>query len=119
MNYCKSQDGSIATIHSAKENGVAAKLAKTVAYIGAESDGQAHWKWSDGSKWWQPAQEDTDGLVGRSETRIAINPDDNKWHDWGTGSDMLGVICAKALGRLTCMHVMRITVLHWYGAELQ
>ena len=110
VNYCKSQDGSIATIHSAKENGVVAKLAMTVAYIGAESDGQGHWKWSDGSKWWQPAQEDTDGLAGRSETRIAINPGDhNNWHDWGTGSDMLGVICAKAASTATglylCMHV--------------
>ena len=62
---------SIASIHSAKENGVVAKLAKTFAYIGAESDGHGHWKWDDGSKWWQPDDEDTDGLWGHSDTRIA------------------------------------------------
>ena len=112
MNYCKSQGGSIASIHSAKENDVVAKLAKTFAYIGAESDGHGHWKWDDGSKWWQPDDEDTDGLWGHSDTRIAIDPDDYTWNDWGDGNFMLGVICAKAASTTTAGTTSTATSTH-------
>ena len=93
MNYCKKEGGAIASIHSDKENAVVMTLANTVAYIGAESDGQGNWKWNDGSRWWQPAPEKHDGIQGITETRIAVDTD-NKWHDWATGGETLGVICA-------------------------
>ena len=103
VNYCKTQGGTIASIHSDQENAVVMTLAKTVAFIGAESDGQGTWKWNDGTSWWQPASEKHDGLAGDTETRIAMNTD-NRWHDWGTGNDALGVICAVIPGTATGMH---------------
>ena len=103
VNYCKTQGGTIASIHSNQENAVVMTLAKTVAFIGAESDGKGNWKWNDGSSWWQPATEKHDGIKGTGETRIAMNTD-NRWHDWGTGSDALGVICAMTAGTATGMH---------------
>ena len=96
VNYCKTQGGTIASIHSNQENAVVMTLAKTVAFIGAESDGKGNWKWNDGSKWWQPAGTKHDGIVGKGETKIALVTD-KKWHDWGTGKDILGVWCAKDL----------------------
>ena len=103
VNYCKAQGGKIASIHSDKENEVVMKLAETTAYIAAESDGKGNWKWADGTKWWQPATEKHDGIVGASETRIAMNTD-NRWHDWGTGEQALGVICAITAGIVTVMY---------------
>ena len=86
----------MASIHSDEENEAVIKIAKSDAYIGAESDGKGNWKWTDGSKWWQPASEKHDGLVGQSETRVVIRHEDAKWHDWGTGDVKLGVVCAQA-----------------------
>merc|ERR1712048_645769 len=95
--YCKSQGGNTASIHNNAENAAAIKLAKQTAFIGAESDGKGKWKWSDGSKWWQPKGTQHDGIVGKSETKIAISSSDKKWHDWGKGSDKLSVICALTI----------------------
>ena len=96
MKYCKSQGGNTASIHNNAENNAAIKLAKQTAFIGAESDGKGKWKWTDGSKWWQPAKTQHDGIVGTGETKIALNTD-KKWHDWGKGSDKLSVICAMTI----------------------
>ena len=118
VKYCKSQSGNIASIRNAAENNFALKLIKArVTYIGAESDGKGNWRWNDGSKWWQPSKTGPknpndddgivsrghDGLVGRGETKITLNPVDKMWHDWGTGSEKLSVLCAKdrALGICT------------------
>ena len=110
VRYCKSQGGNIASIHSNKENKVVMKLAKSVAFIGAESDGRGNWEWKDGTTWWEPADDKHDGIVGASETRIAMNTD-NKWHDWGTGSDALGVICAKDLSTVTGLYAVYAVIL--------
>ena len=96
MNYCKSQGGNIATVYNNQENDVLIQITKATAYIGAESDGKGNWKWIDGSKWWQPAGTQHDGIAGRGETKIAMNTD-KKWHDWATGDAALGVLCAKDL----------------------
>ena len=108
VKYCKSLDANIASIHSDKENDALIKLLKGTTYIGAESDGKGNWKWTDGSKWWQPAGTKHDGLGGKGETKIALNTD-KKWHDWGTGKDLLGVFCAKDLksGMLLCLSLCR------------
>ena len=94
MNYCNDQGANIASIHSIEENRVAIDLAKDTAYIGAESDGNSVWQWNDGSKWWKPPTEMLDSIEGQAETRIVIRISDKKWHDWNTGGDKLGVICA-------------------------
>ena len=103
VKYCKSIDSNIASIHSDAENDALIKLGKPTAFIGAESDGKGNWKWNDGSKWWQPAGTKHDGIAGKGETKIALNTD-KKWHDWGTGGDLLGVWCAINLtsGMLLC-----------------
>ena len=101
VSYCISQGAQIASIHSDAENTAVTKLIPNwrAAYIGAESDGRGNWKWNDGSSWWQPGSDKTDGIAGRGETRIGINcphcNNDRKWHDWSTGDDKLGVICAS------------------------
>ena len=96
VKFCKSQGSNIASIHSNAENDALIKLGKPTGFIGAESDGKGNWKWNDGSKWWQPAGTKHDGIAGKGETKIALNTD-KKWHDWGTGKDLLGVWCAKDL----------------------
>lgn len=96
VSYCVSQGGQIASIHSDEENEAVIKLAKTDVYIGAESDLKGNWKWTDGTPWWQPTSEKHDGLVGLSESVIIIARADTKWHDWGTGDDKSGVVCARA-----------------------
>ena len=70
------------------------QITKATAYIGAESDGKGNWKWNDGSKWWQPAGTQHDGIAGTGETKIAVHTD-KKWHDWNTGGTALAVLCAK------------------------
>ena len=98
MSYCKSQGGNIATVYNNEENNALIQITKATAYIGAESDGKGNWKWIDGSKWWQPAGTQHDGIVGRGETKIALHTD-KKWHDWGVGADKLGVLCAMSLAK--------------------
>ena len=102
MKYCKAQKGNIASVHNNQENDALIKLAKATAFLGAESDGKGKWKWNDGSKWWQPAGTQHDGIVGKGETKIALNTD-KKWHDWGVGADKLGVLCAMKLGGTLCV----------------
>ena len=97
VNYCQSLGSNIASIRNDKENDVISNLIKTVAYIGAESDGKGKWKWNDGTAWWQPAATKHDGIKGTDETKIAFKPGDKKWHDWEIGADNLGVVCAKDL----------------------
>lgn len=100
-SYCDSQGGQIASIHSNEENEAIIKLIspdRIRAYIGAESDGNYNWKWSDGTTWWQPASDklhNIAGFKGTGETRIIMNID-NKWHDLGQGAKKRGVVCAKA-----------------------
>merc|ERR1739848_908302 len=96
VNYCKSQGGNIATVYNNQENDALIQITKATAYIGAESDGKGNWKWIDGSKWWQPAGTQHDGIQGTGETKIAIHTD-KKWHDWATGDAALSVLCAKSL----------------------
>ena len=96
VKYCKSQGGNAASIHNDAENNAVIKLVKQTAFLGAESDGKGKWKWADGSKWWQPAKTQHDGIVGTGETKIALNTD-KKWHDWGKGSDKLSVVCAMTI----------------------
>ena len=99
VEYCKSQGANIASIHSDKENNAAIRLLQVTAYIGAESDGKGNWTWNDGSKWWQPDDSKHDGIVGKTETKIALNTADKKWHDWTTGSSKIGVLCAMPLAK--------------------
>ena len=98
MKYCKAQKGNIASVHNNEENDALIKLAKATAFLGAESDGKGKWKWNDGSNWWQPAGTQHDGIVGKGETKIALNTD-KKWHDWGVGADKLSVLCAMNLAK--------------------
>lgn len=106
--YCKHIGGMIASVHSETENNAILSLfpvnnGKQV-YIGAEFE-DGHWKWHDGSPWWQPSHHG--GISGREtrivqgfyiwETRIAVNcpqcGNDGLWHDWANGEARLGVIC--------------------------
>ena len=93
VKYCKSLGANIASIHNKQENDVVLSLA-TQSYIGAESDGKGKWKWNDGTPWWQPNYEGTDGIYGFQETRIVVLTD-RKWHDWGKGETLFSVICSQ------------------------
>ena len=97
VNYCKAQGTQIASIHNNKDNNVVVNLvnqAGCIAYLGAESNGKGTWSWNDGTKWdFVPTK--NDGMQGKSETKAAMNKDDSAWHDWGTGSEKLGVVCLK------------------------
>ncbi|CAE7590660.1 unnamed protein product [Symbiodinium natans] len=102
VTYCRLLGSVIASIHSETENAaVTAMIPVGVgksAYIGAESNGEGVWSWHDGTEWWQPLVHA--GLDGWSETRVVINDkarDDQKWHDWQTGEDLHGVLCAASL----------------------
>ena len=92
VKYCKSQGMAIASVHSQAENDMIRPLLKTVSYLGAvETKINAKWAWTDGTPW-DYTNPSNDGLKS-SETRLAYNPGTPQWHDWGTGSDKLGVIC--------------------------
>merc|ERR1711971_594392 len=95
--YCEGIGGEIASIHSLAQNEaiIALITGDTNAYIGATSDGAGNWAWQDGSPWWEPGAERTDGLHGHRESRIVITHFDDKWHDWGNGDSLHGVICQR------------------------
>lgn len=87
----------IASIHNNEENTAAFAACKALGnvpcYIGAYSDGNGDWRWEDGTPWWRAAN--TDGIQGRGETKIALNVNDNRWHDWAQGQAGLFVVCRK------------------------
>merc|ERR1711962_457271 len=99
VDYCKSKGWTIASFQSdqdlndAKEK---VKKGRCNVYVGATSDGKGNWKWLDGSKWW--AYSNNDGLEGTRETCLVWRAVDNKWNDWGTGDDLVGVICKNQGG---------------------
>ena len=65
-DWCQTQGGVIATVHSHSENERVKALVTTTSYIGALSDGNGNWRWEDGSAW-----DYTDGssdLWGTDET---------------------------------------------------
>merc|ERR1711962_824698 len=99
QDYCKSKGWTIASFQSdqdfndAKEK---VKKGRCNVYVGATSDGKGNWKWLDGSKWW--TYSNNDGLEGTRETCLVWRAVDNKWNDWGTGDDLVGVICKNQGG---------------------
>ena len=95
--YCKSVGMVIASIHNAKENAQVRKMVKTVSYLGAtETRTNGRYRWLDGSKFTY-TNPSNDGLKS-SENKLAITPAPVKpqWHDWGTGTSKLGVVCRTA-----------------------
>ena len=86
----------IASFHSDQDFNDAKEKVKCNVYVGATSDGKGNWKWLDGSKWW--AYSNNDGLEGTRETCLVWRAVDNKWNDWGTGDDLVGVICKNQGG---------------------
>ena len=93
VKFCNSLGANIASIHNKQENDVVLRLAYQ-SYIGAEADGNGKWKWNDGTPWWQPNYEGTDGIHGFEETRMVVSTD-RKWHDWGKGEALFSVICSQ------------------------
>ena len=79
------------TFQSDTDIDVAKDKVKCNVYVGATSDGKGNWEWLDSSPWW--AFGNNDGLDGTIETKIVWRAVDNKWNDWGTGDDLMGVIC--------------------------
>jgi len=96
QDYCKSKGMIIASFHSDQDFNDAKEKVKCNVYVGATSDGKGNWKWLDGSKWW--AYSNNDGLSGTRETCLVWRAVDNKWNDWGTGDDLVGVICMNQGG---------------------
>jgi len=96
QDYCKSKGMVIASFHSDQDFNDAKEKIKCNVYVGATSDGKGNWKWLDGSKWW--AYSNNDGLEGTRETCLVWRAVDNKWNDWGTGDDLVGVICQNQGG---------------------
>ena len=88
----------MATFQSDTDVDVAKDKVKCNVYVGATSDGKGNWEWIDSSPWW--AYRNNDGLDGIIETKIVWRAADNKWNDWGTGDDLMGVIC-KVKGNFT------------------
>ena len=93
-SYCESLGHTIASIHSAKEQGWVTALISTTAYLGGESDGSGNWQWADGSVWADYRPLSTDGLNGITETKLALE-NDGEWNDWHTGDALLGVVCRR------------------------
>ena len=91
VDYCTANGGTIASFQSDVDVNEAKDKVTCNVYIGATSDGNGNWKWIDNSPWW--AYENNDGLPGTTETKIVWRAVDNKWNDWGTGADLMGVIC--------------------------
>jgi len=90
-NFCKTNGWTMATFQSDTDVDVAKDKVKCNVYVGATSDGKGNWEWIDSSPWW--AYGNNDGLDGTIETKIVWRAVDNKWNDWGTGDDLMGVIC--------------------------
>eukprot|EP00040_Diaphanoeca_grandis_P031349 m.187450 g.187450 ORF g.187450 m.187450 type:complete len:330 (-) comp32306_c3_seq1:277-1266(-) len=93
----------IASVHSDEEFKTTMAICNSdgaakgrVCYLGAYSDGRGDWRWEDGSLWdYVPDRDSSDGLNGIGETKIAINTNDEKWHDWSNGVATLASICRK------------------------
>ena len=92
--YCDSLGYEIASVHSDDENEEIFALITTTSYLGATSGGSGNWEWHDGSDYDYEITYSENGLLGTSETHMAIYTDGN-WHDWGTGDTTLGVVCRK------------------------
>jgi hypothetical protein len=95
--YCETleaHDGrkyKIASIHSAEENAEVLSLISCVSYMGGVELDNAAWDWEDGSSM-DYIHSSNDGLYSSAEDKLAMDTT-GKWHDWGTGSSTLGVIC--------------------------
>lgn len=66
------------------------RLVTGPTYIGGASDGEGEWSWVDGSPWIYENPRN-DGLLGKSETRLAMSSS-GEWHDV-SGEDKFGVLC--------------------------
>lgn len=95
QSYCRSMNARVASIHNDAENNAVVPLVSAVAYLGAIGNGRGSWRWEDQTPWWQPAGHQHDGLRS-GETRVAINPGDRKWHDWGQSDTPLAVVCMQS-----------------------
>ena len=91
LDYCSSNGWTIASFQSDQDFNDAKDKVTCNVYVGATSDGNGNWKWIDNSNWW--AYPNNDGLPGTTETKIVWRAVDHKWNDWGTGDDLVGVIC--------------------------
>jgi len=96
-NFCKTKGWTMGTFQSDTDVEVAKDKVGCNVYIGATSDGKGNWEWIDSSPWW--AYGNNDGLNGIIETKIVWRAADNKWNDWGTGDDLMGVICQVKGGK--------------------
>ena len=92
LNYCLNNGWTIASFQSDVDINKAKDKVTCNVYIGATSDGNGNWEWIDSSPWW--AHTTHDGLSGTTETKIVVRADLKwEWDDWGTGADLMGVIC--------------------------
>ena len=91
VDYCTTNGWAIASFQSDVDFNEAKGKVTCNVYIGATSDGNGNWEWIDNLPWW--AYANNDGLPGTTETKIVYRPVDDKWNDWGTGADLMGVIC--------------------------
>jgi len=94
QKFCRDHGGAIATFHDSDEAQAARPKIRCTAYIGAESDGQGNWQWTDNSEWWLYGN--NDGMKGTGEIRAAWHTD-GEWHDWLRGQAKLGVVCMSTL----------------------
>lgn len=104
MEYCLKNGMSPGSIHSKADQAAVMAAMKLVkvnkAYAGAEETfTNGIYKWNDGSKW-DYFHDKNDGLKNGGETKLVITTwgaatKTGYWHDWGTGSSRMAVICSK------------------------
>ena len=95
--YCQSIGMEIASIHNQAESDEVGGMIGTVSYLGAVEVGKTGvYYWDDGTPWdWVDASNDNFLQPNRGETRVAYATSGTRWHDWGTGTSSLGVVCRK------------------------
>ena len=97
VNSCTNRGCTIASFHSDEDVDSVKSIVPCNVYIGAASDGKGNWSYIDGSEWW--AYSKNDNLAGVRETKIVMDCLKGcEWHDWGTGDELLGVICQQCPG---------------------